>query len=228
MVCLATQTLSGESFAIWTCWNPRDFTSLTTPILFFCWCKCFVLIYIWKISWSQFTQSILAKEHESFCAFYEFVLVYILNLEVWTSFHPAIFFFRTMLGYSAHVSVFAIWQTSWDTAVGSFFVTEAICYSPSGDVLFGEDHLLCKWTYTTLVICVVSFRVICWSLSFCSSFISFLSPFPSSTVSGLETVSYSRVRSLCDIPFMMWLSLHMLDLIVDPFIFRALGFLIMM
>ena len=146
-------------------------------------------IYIWKISWSQFTQSILAKVHEAFCAFYEFVLVYILNLEVWTSFHPAIFFFRTMLGYSAHVSVFAIWQTSWDTAVGSFFVTEAICYSPSGDVLFGEDHLLCKWTYTTLVICVVSFRVICWSLSFCSSFISFLSPFPSSTVLGLETVS---------------------------------------
>ena len=46
-----------------------------------------------------------------------------------------------MFGYSAYVCIFAIWQTSSDTAVGSFFVPDATCYSPLGHDHFGKDHL---------------------------------------------------------------------------------------
>ena len=54
-----------------------------------------------------------------------------------------------MLGYSGHVSALTFWWTSWDTAVGSFFVIEVTHYSPSGYVLIGQDHLLWLWTCTT-------------------------------------------------------------------------------
>ena len=63
-----------------------------------------------------------------------------LFFEVWILSHFALFC-RTMVYYSGHVSVFTIWQTSWNKVVVSFFVTEAACYSPSDYVFFGQDHL---------------------------------------------------------------------------------------
>ena len=51
--------------------------------------------------------------------------------QVWTMSHFALFLFRAMLEYSRHVSVLAIWQASWDTIVGSFFV-ECFCAKGHG------------------------------------------------------------------------------------------------
>ena len=44
--CLAKLTLSVEGFVIWACYSPSSFHFLTKPILFFCQCKGFHVIYL--------------------------------------------------------------------------------------------------------------------------------------------------------------------------------------
>ena len=71
--------------------------------------------------------------------------------------------------------------------------------------------------------CDVSFRVTC--LQFSSSFILFISSFPSSTAPALETLICSRVLFPYNFLFLMWLSLHMLQPVTGDFIFKVLCFL---
>ena len=82
------------------------------------------LSYIY-ISYSQLTQSMLARELKPSCALYWFFWDYILTFPSLNSISLSDFLFRTLLGYSGHVCLFTIWQMYWDPLVGSCFVTEA-------------------------------------------------------------------------------------------------------
>ena len=146
--------------------------------------RVFMLLHIWMISWSLPNQSMLARGHKhillSFCSSWEY-----LFFHIWPCFTQCLLL-RTVLGSSRCICTFAIWQTSWDTAVGSFFVTEAICYSLSGHVLLGEDNLFCQWTCRTppVVSCYLDWYVECFTISS-----SFFSHFPSSTALASLTIS---------------------------------------
>ena len=160
------------------------------------------------ISWSRLSQSLLAREKESFCAINWFVLGYILIFPH-QNFVSVLFLFRTILGYLGHVCILVKWQIFGDTADSSFFVMEVTCYSPSGYVLFGQHYLLCQWTCTTSLVVSYHSKWHVKCLPFSSSIIFFSLHFPSSRVSASETISCSRVQSLCSYLFLMWLSIQM-------------------
>ena len=98
-----------------------------------------------------------------------------------------------MFGYSGHVSIFTIWQTSWDTVFSSLFVTEATQYSLSCYVLWGQASF-----------CTNGHAQLCWLWSVnqsgmlnvyhCLSHL-FLFTFPCNIVPSSETVSVAAVSS---------------------------------
>ena len=114
-----------------------------------------------------------------------------------------------MLGYSGHVIVLAIWKTSRDTLVGSFFVTEVTCYSPSYYVQFG----LSEWYFECLLLS--------------SSFISFFSPFSSSMASTLGMSQLQQTSVPLQVPLPDVGINTDATLNFGPFIFRVLGFFIL-
>ena len=170
MVHLATQTISVEGFTLGLATVSRFFTSLTKPIWFPCRYNGFhvkiclddILVlthskHASKMAWIPLCSSLSSLGLHIIFTSLDFISL-------------CTFFFWTMLGHSGHVSVFAIWQTSWDTAVGLFFITEAISYNPLDFVLFEQDLLLCQAYCTTLPVelCHWEWYVDC--LPFFSSF----------------------------------------------------------
>ena len=152
------------SFAIWLATAPMIFTSLSKSILFICYHKGFHFINVlWMISWSWLALSMLATELRLLFSF-----LVCLGLQVSFSISHSNFLFRTMLGYSVHVCLFAVWQLFWDPAVCLCFVLEAICYSLSGYVLFGKTTF-CASDMHSLASCTMSFRVTCWMLTISSA-----------------------------------------------------------
>ena len=114
-------------------------------------------------------------------------------VQMWLLSHSALSFCRTMLD-TVDMPVFLPYGKHLDIAVGTFFVTEAACYSPSGNVLFGHDNLLCQWTCRTLpvVLCHSEWNVKCLSV-FNSFILSFHLSFQHA--SALETVSHTAESS---------------------------------
>ena len=66
VVCLTTHTFSVEGFAIGPDTAPRVSLHLLNPYCSFADARVFLLKYIWMISWSSLTHSVLAKRYESF------------------------------------------------------------------------------------------------------------------------------------------------------------------
>ena len=146
-----------------------------------------MLKYIWMISWSWLSQSVLARGHKPFCALCWVVLDYIMIFSSLGFILLCTFLFKTILGYRVHVSAIVIWYILC-TEIGSFSGTGATCYSPSDYVPFGKDQLLYQWTCAALpVMFCHSLRVICWMFTILHLISSFFSHFSFSMVSGLET-----------------------------------------
>ena len=123
--------------------------------------------------------------------------------------------FRSMLGYSGYVCIFAIWNPSWDTTVGSVFVTEATCNSLWGHVLFLARSPFVPVDVDNIASCVMSFRVKCWMFTILHLiyFFPFIFLFHHVIIFN-NCLCCSRVHSLSDFLFLMWFSLQMLHLII--------------
>ena len=98
------------------------------------------------------TQSMLARGHEPFFALFWFILDYTLIISKSGHCLTQHFLCLVLFWDTGNASVFAIWQTSSDTAACSFFFPDITSYCPSGNVLFGQDHHWCQLTCTPSVV----------------------------------------------------------------------------
>ena len=173
---------------------PRVFISLTKPALSLRHYKelC-VIIYSDDILVISFSKCASKKSLTFLCSHLVCLRLHIFPSLTFIS-HSNLHL-RHVLEYSRYVWLYAFWQTSWDSAVGSCFITQATCYSPSGCVLFGQDHLMCQWPCTTLMVvpCDSEWHVECLSL-FCS-FLSFCLSLP--TLHQLQTSSWCGNHYQC-------------------------------
>ena len=69
--------IHGRFFHLGWLWPLWFSLHLLNPYCSFAKARVFTLLYIWMISWSWLTQSMLAREHESFCSPYWLILDYI-------------------------------------------------------------------------------------------------------------------------------------------------------
>ena len=135
-------------------------------------------------------------------------------------------FFGLVLEYSRHVCLSAIWQTYWHPAVASCFVKEATCYSLSGYVLFLARLPFVPMDMHIFTSCAMSFRVTCWCLSLSTHlYLSLHLSLPYLCQPERGCPSCDKRLLPCFFLFLMWLSLLMLFPIIEPFLFRVLGFL---
>ena len=115
---------------------------LNKHILFLCWCK--------DLHVNNLDQIIIMNQSNR-AGKRAWILFHSLLACLWShinfsqsGFHIIVHFSLLGLCYDTrHISVIAIWQTSWDTAVDSFFVTKATCYSPPGFCPFLGKNTFC-------------------------------------------------------------------------------------
>ena len=164
----------------------------------------------------------LARELELPCALFCFVLDNILIFQVWTGSHRAIFLFRSVLEYSRHVCLCAIWQSYQDPAVGSCFVQRqpvAIHQVMSFwgmTIFFVNGHALLFWLFP-----VIQSDMLNDNQCPAYLFLSFCLSLP--TLHQVQyCVSCNRVWFLFNVLFLMWLLL----LILHPnyWVFYIQGF----
>ena len=122
---------------------PRVFTLLTKPILFLFKYRGFHMNIFGSYPVPDLHKACRQEGMSLFCALYCFVWDYI-------------FIFQSELFQSQQFSFWGYDGIQWtclylchltlsqDTSSDSFFVIEAACYSLSGYVILGQDHLLCQ------------------------------------------------------------------------------------
>ena len=129
-----------------------------------------------------------------------------------------------MLGNHRYACIFAVWKASQGTAIGSFFVADAVCNSPSGHVIFWQDHLLCQWTCTSASCYVIQCVVLNVYHSLANLFHFF-------NLSLLAWHPLWRLLQLQQESCPLWFPLPNVvitrdgKLIIGPFIFMVLGYL---
>ena len=188
MACLVTQTFYVDSFAFRLATAPRAFTPLSTPILFLCKCRGFhVDIYLGNVQVLTHAKQADKRAWILLLSFGSSWITFVLQF--WTSSHFALSIFRIVLGYSEHVIVFVIWQFSWDIQVGSFFVTEATCYSPSVFFSFMGRTTYCTSGYAHLCQLCCGIQSDLLNVYNYPAHVFFLSPFSFSMVTSSETIS---------------------------------------
>ena len=133
-----TNLISGRFCILDWLWPLEFYLFSLNPDCPFAITRVYVLLFTWMISWSFLNPSMLARKFILYCAIFLFVLVYILIFQVWPSSHAALFFFWPALEWKRHVCLSAFWQTSWDSAVHSCFVTEPTSYGLAGYVILGK------------------------------------------------------------------------------------------
>ena len=153
---------------------PRDFTSLTKPILFLWHCMGFLLLYTCMIYWALLTPSMLARELTFSCAVFWFVLDYILIFLSWNS---RSFLFWAYVGIQE--TFLSLCYVTNIMRCSSWFI---LCYR--GNLLqffrlcsFGQDHQFCQWSCTTLPVVPCHSEWHVEGLSLSHSFIFFFSLF---------------------------------------------------
>ena len=159
-----------------------------------------------------------ARWHEPFLVLYRFIFItYISKSELDLTQH--FFLFQDCVRvqgtclYHYHVTM------SWDTTVGSFFVIEITHYSVSGYVLFGQNSSFVPVDMYNFAGSVMSFGMTCWMFIILQVIYFFLFIFPfQHGISFIDCLSCSRVQSLCNFLFLIWLSLQIP--IPNHFIFR--------
>ena len=220
-LCLAIQTVSVEGLAILATFGPLGFSPCwLNPYCSFDITRIFVLLFFWMISWSWLALSMLTRDLEPSCASW----ITYLFFQAWILSYTAVFFFRTVLRYSGHGCLFAIWQIYWNPEVGSCFVTWATCYSPSDYILFGKT-ILCGSGRAQLcqLCCIIQSYILDVYNSPALLFLYFNLSLP--VWCQLQWLSELQQ---CPVPF--WFSLPDTVIatdsnpIIGPFIFRVLGF----
>ena len=89
---------------------------------------------------------------------------------------------------------------------------------------FGQDPNFMPMDMHNFANCIVAIRVT--ALSSQAHIICFFSIFLSSYASTSETVTIAtEVQFPCNFLFVIWLSLQMLPPVIEPFIFRILGYI---
>ena len=215
---LVPQVLWIEGLPFGLATAPRAFTFLTKPILFLSIARVFMLFGWYPgpylACWWEGLHLLVLCIGSSWTAYKFF--------QVWALSYIVLFFFRAVLEYSGHVCLLTIWQTHWDPAMGSCYVTEGNHFCPSSYVLSTQKHLLCQWICPTfpVVPCPSEWYVY---HSFAYFLLSFYLLFQC-CISFIDCLNCSRFQSPCSFLFLMWLLLLMLCPIIEPFIFRVLGF----
>ena len=165
---LAIQTLVEKGYAILGWLQPIGFSSMYLNDIL-------VLETCWEEAWTFLCILLVCLGlNIQFC-----------NSEINLTWH---FLFMPTLGYNEHVSIFTMWQTSWDTALSLFFVTEAACHHPLGYVFFGERAPFVPLDRHNFAHWVMSLKVTCWMFGILQLIYFFLSNLPSSMASTSDVV----------------------------------------
>ena len=168
------------------------------------------LLFSMTVTYYIFCVSKQASLVESFAIWtgYSLSLITYQLFQIWPSSYSALFIFRTILGHSAHVSIFTIWQTSSYTAVSTFLVIEATYYSSWDFVLFWTRLPFVAMDMIHWLCCVIQNDML---NVYHSPAYLFLFTFPfQHGISFGDCLSCSIVQCYGNIFFLIWLSLHML------------------